>query len=104
MKAYFETGPRRPLGLCAYHVNKMIAVSESRRRHSRRKQSQSLRDNALERGLILLEFRNYSGQGSPSPCRTVPDLLAAYFCVYLPPRLHRAGRAGLNSGVLSHGA
>ncbi len=104
MKAYFETGRRRPLDLYAYHVNKMIAVSESRRRHYRRKQSKSLRDNTLERGLVLRELRNCSGHGSPSPRRTLPYLLAPYFCVYLPPRLHRAGRAGFNSGFLSHGA
>src|SRR5207302_8248802 len=104
MKAYFETGRRRPLLLCAYHVNKMIAVCESRRRHGRRKRSKSLRDNALERGLVLRELRNYRGQGSPSTRRTVPYLLAPYFCVYLPPRLHRAGRAGFNLGVLSYGA
>jgi len=73
------------------------------RRYRRRAEPKPIRNHAVERGSFLYGFHGGKRYGAQGAQRTVSNLLAADFRLYLPPRLRRARRSGFNSGFSSYG-
>ena len=86
------------------HVNNMLRACDPRDCARGEAIARPLLNDALEHDSRVRGFRRRRSEGAPSIGRSVQNLLATYFRVYLPPRLLRRGRAGPDPGFFSHGS
>ena len=96
-------GEQEGLSLSNERANNIIGVRDWCR-YERPATLRPVRDDALERGSLLREFRGHNRHCARRAGATLSDLLATNLRFRLPSRLFGERRAGSNSGFFSHGA